>query len=71
MGGDNRMAKSWHYQKNDRYKQVNIKFFMEDLDDVLLFHYLHTYNNYTEYLKNLIKDDMQKELDHNGNSCNN
>lgn len=48
---------SWDYQK-DRYKQISLKFFMEDDIDILLFHHLSSFDNKSEYLKKLIRDDM-------------
>lgn len=48
---------SWDYQKN-RYKQIGLKFFTEDSDDMLLFHFLSTFDNKSEYIKKLICEDM-------------
>lgn len=48
---------SWDYQKN-RYKQISLKFFIEDDADALLFHHLSSFDNKSEYLKKLIRDDM-------------
>ena len=49
--------KSWDYQR-DRYKQISLKFFMEDYTDALLFYHLSSFDNKSEYLKKLIRDDM-------------
>lgn len=49
--------KSWDYQKN-RYKQVSLKFFTEDDADMLLYHHLRSFDNISEYLKKLIREDM-------------
>ena len=48
---------AWDYQR-DRYKQISLKFFMEDDADMLLFHHLSSFDNKSEYLKKLICDDM-------------
>ena len=48
---------SWHYQKN-RYKQLNIKFDMNDAVDGLLYHFISTQNNSTKVIKKLIYDEL-------------
>lgn len=50
---------SWYYQKN-RYRQISLKFFIEDNMDMLLFHHLSSFDNKSEYLKKLIREDMWK-----------
>ncbi len=48
---------SWDYQKN-RYKQLNIKFDMNDAVDGLLYHFISTQNNSTKVIKKLIYDEL-------------
>jgi len=48
---------SWDYQKN-RYKQLNIKFDMNDTVDGLLYHFISTQNNSTKVIKKLIYDEL-------------
>lgn len=50
--------KSWHYQK-DRYKQVNIKFNMDDEYDALIHWYLTCK---TDNASRLIKDLLYKHI---------
>lgn len=50
--------KSWSYQK-DRYKQVNIKFDMNNLDDAMLHHFIvDCTQNTTGLIKKLIYEEM-------------
>ncbi len=48
---------SWDYQKN-RYKQLNIKFDMNDTVDGLLYHFISTQSNSTKVIKKLIYDEL-------------
>lgn len=48
---------SWDYQR-DRYKQVTLKFCMENTSDALLYHYLKSFDNMTDYIRKLIEEDM-------------
>lgn len=50
--------KSWKYQK-DRYKQVNIKFDMNNLDDAMLHHFVVDLTpNTSRLIKRLIYEEM-------------
>ena len=50
--------KSWDYQKN-RYKQVNIKFDMRNLDDAMLHHFVvDGTTNTSALIKRLIYEEM-------------
>lgn len=49
--------KSWDYQK-DRYKQINIKFDMHDLDDALVYHFAANCNNTSRIIKKLLYEEM-------------
>lgn len=48
---------SWDYQKN-RYKQLNIKFDMNDTVDGLLYHFISIQSNSTKVIKKLIYDEL-------------
>lgn len=52
--------KSWKYQKG-RYKQVNIKFNMEDDLDMLVYHYIVNVQNSSEFIKGLVKSKMWED----------
>ena len=54
---EKKKTKSWKYQK-DRYKQVSLKFNMDDVDDALLYHYLTRSDNVSKLLKDLIRASM-------------
>lgn len=56
---------SWDYQKG-RYKQVNIKFFVDSDEDMLLYHFLTTSDNRAGFIKKLIKEKMWEDA-YNGN----
>ena len=50
--------KSWDYQK-DRYKQINIKFNMSDIDDATIYHFAaHCSTNTSALIKKLLYDEM-------------
>ena len=50
--------KSWKYQK-DRYKQVNIKFDMNNMDDAMLHHFaVDRTQNTSRLIKRLIYEEM-------------
>ena len=50
--------KSWDYQRN-RYKQISIKFDMQNPDDAMLHHYLVCHvENVTALIKRCIYDEM-------------
>ena len=52
--------KSWEYQR-DRYKQINIKFDMQNSDDAMLHHFLVCRtDNVTALIKRLIYDEMMR-----------
>ena len=51
------VKKSWDYQKG-RYKQLNIKFDMENDEDILLWHFLSTRSNATRLIKMLIRNEL-------------
>lgn len=48
---------SWDYQKG-KYKQVSIRFLIEDQEDMLLYHYLNRSDNITQFIKYLIRMEM-------------
>ena len=49
---------SWDYQKN-KYKQINIKFNMNDIDDAALYHFATNVTLNTQGLiKKLLRDEM-------------
>ena len=51
---------SWEYQKGN-YKQINIKFNLNDADDALLFHFAANRTvNTTALIKNLLRDEMMR-----------
>ena len=54
---EKKKSKSWKYQK-DRYKQVSLKFNMDDVDDALLYHYLTRSDNVSKLIKDLIRSSM-------------
>ena len=57
----NEKKKSWDYQK-DKYKQINIKFNMDDEYDAMLHYYLTCKTtNATRLIKDLIYDHMAEE----------
>ena len=52
---------SWEYQKN-RYKQLNIKFNMDNNDDSMIYYYLTCKtDNATRLIKNLLLDQIWKD----------
>ena len=53
------MATRWKYQKG-KYKQISLKFSIDNEDDMLLYHFLQKYENKSELIKQLINDEMWK-----------
>lgn len=53
------MASKWKYQKG-KYKQINIQFRIDNHEDMLLYHYIKSFDNQSEHIKMLINDDMWK-----------
>lgn len=53
--------RSWDYQKN-RYTQINLKFFKEDLRDMELVAYVKSQDNASMFIKDLIWDSMMREV---------
>ena len=51
------------YQKG-RYNQINIKFSKEDIDDLLIYHYIRHFDNPHVMIKQLIYEKMIKESEH-------
>lgn len=51
---------SWDYQKG-RYKQITLKFFKENPDDMLIFHYLNGKGNKRKFILDLIREEMWSE----------
>lgn len=49
--------KSWDYQKN-RYKQINIKFDLNNLDDAEIYHFAAHCSNTSKVIKDLLYDEM-------------
>ena len=54
------MASKWKYQKG-KYKQISIKFVIDDHDDMMLYHFIRTYSNQSVQIKKLIKEEMWKQ----------
>lgn len=54
---NNKSRKSWEYQKG-RYKQISLKFFMENEEDLSILHHLSSFDNVSAYIKKLIQEDM-------------
>lgn len=55
--------KAWQYQRG-RYKQLNLKFFKENKEDMKIYHYLKGKQNISRYLKVLICEDMGRWHDY-------
>ena len=51
------MASKWKYQKG-KYKQIALKFSIDNDDEMLLYHYIKQYDNQSEKIKMLIREDM-------------
>lgn len=51
------MGSTWKYQKG-KYKQISLKFFIDNEDDMLMYHFIKSFDNQSEKLKELIKSDM-------------
>lgn len=54
------MASRWKYQKG-KYKQISLKFMVDNPDDMLLYHFMQMYDNKSEMIKKLIQDEMWKK----------
>lgn len=48
------------YQKG-KYRQISIRFHIQNNDDMMLYHYLSRYGNKTSFLKELIRSEMWKD----------
>lgn len=48
---------TWKYQKG-KYKQISLKFSIENDSDMILYHFLRSFDNRSEYIKKLIEADM-------------
>lgn len=53
------MASKWKYQKG-KYKQITLKFSIDNDSDMILYHYIKKYENQSESIKKLIWHDMWK-----------
>ena len=51
------MASTWKYQKG-KYKQISLKFMIDDEDDMMLYAFIRTYDNQSEAIKKLIRKEM-------------
>ena len=51
------MASKWKYQKG-KYKQIALKFSIDNDDEMMLYHYIKQYDNQSEKIKMLIREDM-------------
>ena len=54
------MASKWKYQKG-KYKQITLKFAIDDDDEMLLYHFIRSYDNQSAKIKHLIKMEMWKQ----------
>lgn len=54
------MASTWKYQKG-KYKQISLKFWIDDDEDVLLYHFIRSYENQQQKIKELIRDEMWRK----------
>ena len=51
------MASKWKYQKG-KYKQINIQFRIDNDNDMLLYHFIKSFDNQSKRIKQLIEKDM-------------
>ena len=58
--GDFIMASKWQYQKG-KYKQINIQFRIDNDDEMILYHYIKQFDNQSEKIKMLIRDDLWRD----------
>ena len=58
------MAKSWKYQKG-RYKQISLKFNMDNDSDVIVYEYLTNSDNISKTIRSAILDRIAMESDIN------
>lgn len=59
------MAKSWKYQKG-RYKQISLKFNMDNDSDVVVYEYLSNCRNISQTIRTALLDVIAREQDVNG-----